>query len=156
MKLSEFKNIISNSNEIRFQLENGEIIPKHFHITEVGLNKKKFIDCGGIIRSESIISFQLWHANDFDHKLNPKTVLEIIDIAEKTIHIENLDIEIEYQQSTIGKYNVGFNGLSFVLEAKTTACLAEDNCGIPAEKLKVSLSELQNNSSSCSPESGCC
>ena len=45
MKLSEFKNIISNSNEIRFQLENGEIIPKHFHITEVGLNKKKFIDC---------------------------------------------------------------------------------------------------------------
>ena len=155
MKLSEFKNIISNSNEIRFQLENGEIIPKHFHITEVGLNKKKFIDCGGIIRNESIISFQLWHANDFDHKLNPKTVLDIIDKAENILKLDNLDVEIEYQQSTIGKYNIGFNGLSFVLKAKTTACLAEDSCGIPAEKLKVPLSNLQNNSS-CSPESGCC
>tara|TARA_B100000927_G_scaffold124382_1_gene100343 strand:+ start:3528 stop:3995 length:468 start_codon:yes stop_codon:yes gene_type:complete len=155
MKISEFKNIIAESSEISFQLENGNIIPQHFHITEIGLNEKKFIDCGGVVRNENIISLQLWHANDFDHKLNPNTVLDIIDKAEKILKIGNLDVEIEYQQSTIGKYNVGFNGLSFVLEAKTTACLAEDNCGIPAEKLKVPLSNLQNNSS-CSPESGCC
>ena len=155
MKLSEFKNIIAKSNEISFQLENGITIPQHFHITEIALNEKKFIDCGGVVRNEKIISLQLWHANDFNHKLNPNTVLDIIDKAEKTLKIDNLDVEIEYQESTIGKYNVRFNGFSFILEAKTTACLAEDSCGIPAEKLKVPLSNLQNNSF-CSPESGCC
>tara|TARA_B100001093_G_scaffold519453_1_gene608545 strand:+ start:1181 stop:1651 length:471 start_codon:yes stop_codon:yes gene_type:complete len=156
MNLSKFKNILLNSKEISFQLENGEIIPQHFHITEIGINSKEYIDCGGTIRLEKVINFQLWHANDFDHKLETKKVLEIISLAEKALFIEDLDIEVEYQSSTIGKYNLGFNGISFVLESKTTACLAEDKCGIPEEKINVSLSDLQNNSSPCSPESGCC
>ena len=156
MNISKFKNILLNLKEISFQLENGEIIPQHFHITEIGINSKEYIDCGGTIRFEKVINFQLWHANDFDHKLETKKVLEIISLAEKALFIEDLDIEVEYQSSTIGKYNLGFNGISFVLESKTTACLAEDKCGIPDEKINVSLSDLQNNSSHCSPESGCC
>ena len=156
MNLSKFKNILLNSKEISFQLENGEIIPQHFHITEIGINSKEYIDCGGTIRLEKVINFQLWHANDFDHKLEAKKVLEIISLAEKALFIEDLDIEVEYQSTTIGKYNLGFNGSSFVLESKTTACLAEDKCGIPEEKINVSLSDLQNNSSPCSPDSGCC
>ena len=156
MKLSEFKHLISAIEEISFKLENGEIIPQHFHITEIGINSKEYIDCGGTIRLEKVINFQLWHANDFDHKLEAKKVLEIISLAEKALFIEDLDIEVEYQSTTIGKYNLGFNGSSFVLESKTTACLAEDKCGIPEEKINVSLSDLQNNSSPCSPDSGCC
>jgi hypothetical protein len=85
MRLSEFKTIISKSESINFQLENGLTIPEHFHITEVGINSKKFIDCGGTVREENTISFQLWHANDFEHKLNPSTVLDIINLAEKKI-----------------------------------------------------------------------
>ena len=36
---------------------------------------------------------------------------------------------------------------------KQTDCLAKDNCGIPAQKPKLKLSEVQ---ACCTPESGCC
>ena len=65
MKLSEFKNTISKISKISFQLENGDLIPPHFHITEIGFINKRFIDWGGTIRNEKLINFQLWHAEDF-------------------------------------------------------------------------------------------
>ena len=85
MKLSEFKNIISSTETIRFQLENKETIPEHFHITEMGIVSKEFIDCGGTLRNEKVINFQLWYANDFDHRLSTQKVIDIIYIAEKKI-----------------------------------------------------------------------
>jgi len=154
MKLLELKNILKTLSEISFQFENGLHIPQHFHITEVGLITKDFIDCGGVIRNEKLISFQLWHANDFNHRLKAKNILEIISIAENSMIFEDLEIEVEYQNSTIGKYGLSFNGENFILKSKTTNCLAEDNCGIPNSKPKVSLSKLQDEN--CSPGSGCC
>ena len=154
MKLLELKNILKTLSEISFQFENGLHIPQHFHITEIGLITKDFIDCGGVIRNEKLISFQLWHANDFNHRLKAKNILEIISIAENSIISEDLEIEVEYQNSTIGKYGLSFNGENFILKSKTTNCLAEDNCGIPNSKPKVSLSKLQDEN--CSPGSGCC
>jgi hypothetical protein len=154
MKLSDFKIYISKVDKVNFQLENGTFLPSHFHITEIGLSNKKFIDCGGVIRNENLISFQLWHANDFNHRLKPKNVLEIISIAENAIISEDLEIEVEYQDSTIGKYNVSFDGKNFILLNKNTNCLAEDQCGIEIKKPKISLSQLQT--SNCSPDSDCC
>ena len=101
MKLSEFKNIISSTEKISFQLENKETIPEHFHITEIGVVSKKFIDCGGKFRTEKVINFQLWHAYDFNHRLSTQKVIDIISIAEKELPIEDLEIEVEYQKSTI-------------------------------------------------------
>ena len=154
MKLLELKNILKTLSEISFQFENGLHIPQHFHITEIGFSNKNFIDCGGVIRNEKVISFQLWHANDFNHRLKAKNILEIISMAENSIIFEDLEIEVEYQNSTIGKYGLSFNGENFILKSKTTNCLAEDNCGIPNSKPKVSLSKLQDEN--CSPGSGCC
>ena len=154
MKLLELKNILKTLSEISFQFENGLHIPQHFHITEIGFSNKNFIDCGGVIRNEKVISFQLWHANDFNHRLKAKNILEIISIAENSIISEDLEIEVEYQNSTIGKYGLSFNGENFILKSKTTNCLAEDNCGIQNSKPKVSLSKLQDEN--CSPGSGCC
>jgi hypothetical protein len=154
MKLSDFKIHISKVDKVNFQLENGSFIPSHFHITEIGLSNKKFIDCGGVVRNENLISFQLWHANDFNHRLKPKNILEIISIAENAIISEDLEIEVEYQDSTIGKYNVSFDGKNFILLNKKTNCLAEDQCGIEIKKPKISLSQLQT--SNCSPDSDCC
>ncbi len=42
---------------------------------------------------------------------------------------EDLNIEIEYQQETIGKFGLEFDGTDFVLTEKKTACLAKDTCG---------------------------
>ena len=154
MKLTEFKKTLGSLSKINFQLENGLLVPNHFHITEVGIIRKDFIDCGGEIRNEKIVNFQLWYSNDINHILNPKKLIDIIELSETKFSMENLDIEIEYQSETIGKYNVYFNGKKFILQNKKTNCLAEDQCGIEVRKPKISLSQVQ--SSNCSLDSGCC
>ncbi|AZB25764.1 DUF6428 family protein [Chryseobacterium bernardetii] len=157
MKLSEIKEILSTLDNVEFQLENGAFVPEHFHVTEVGTVTKHFIDCGGVIRHEKVVNFQLWNANDFEHRLKPGKLLNIIKLSEEKLGIEEGEIEVEYQNTTIGKYDLEFNGKTFVLKNKTTACLAQDACGIPVEKQKVSLSELSSNKNSCcTPNSGCC
>jgi hypothetical protein len=157
MKLSEIKKHLSTAKSVTFQLPNGTIVPEHFHVTEVGQVTKHFIDCGGVIRNERTVNFQLWEANDFDHRLAPQKLLSIIDLSENKLGIEDAEIEIEYQGDTIGKYGLEFNGEKFLLTAKQTNCLASDSCGIPPEKLKVKLSDLQNvNKSACTPGGKCC
>jgi hypothetical protein len=155
MKLSEVKAKLNELNEISFQLPNGELVPNHFHVTEVGKVTKHFIDCGGTVRNEEVVNFQLWNADDYDHRLHPEKLLSIIELSEKVLNIGDLEIEVEYQADTIGKFGLEFNGKSFLLTSKQTDCLAKDNCGIPVEKPKVKLADL-NNDSCCSPSSGCC
>lgn len=157
MKLSEIKEILPTLDHVEFQLENGTFVPEHFHITEVGTVTKHFIDCGGTVRNEKVINFQLWNADDFEHRLKPVKLLNIIKLSEERLGIEDDEIEVEYQNTTIGRFDLEFNGKNFVLKNKTTACLAQDACGIPTEKQKVNLSELSNNKNPCcTPDSGCC
>lgn len=157
MKLSEVKNILPSLDTVEFLLENNEKIPEHFHVTEIGIINKHFIDCGGTIRKEITVNFQLWNANDYDHRLKPEKLLSIIQLSEEKLGIVDADVEVEYQGTTIGKYDLEFNGKQFVLKNKTTACLASDKCGIPTpQKKKISLAELGTSSACCSPETGCC
>lgn len=156
MKLSAVKQILPTLENVEFQLEDGTFVPEHFHVTEVGMISKNFIDCGGVIRTEKTVNFQLWNADDFEHRLKPNKLLNIIRLSEEKLGIEDLAIEVEYQSNTIGKYDLAFNGKTFVLKSKTTACLAQDACGIPSEKSKVNLASLYANQSSCTPNSGCC
>ncbi|SMC61402.1 DUF6428 family protein [Chryseobacterium sp. YR221] len=157
MKLSEIKEILSTLENVEFQLENGTFVPEHFHVTEVGQITKSFIDCGGVIRHEKTVNFQLWNADDYEHRLKPGKLLHIISLSEEKLAIEDAEIEVEYQSDTIGKYDLAFNGKNFILKNKTTACLAQDACGIPTEKQKKNLSELAaSQASCCTPDSGCC
>jgi len=157
MKLSELKSVLPQVSELLFTLPNGTIVPKHFHVTEVGQVTKHFIDCGGTIRNESVVNFQLWEANDFDHRLAPKKLMDIISLSENKLGLKDAEIEVEYQSDTIGKYGLNFENGKFVLSSKQTDCLASDSCGIPAEKQKVKLSDLSKASSNCcTPGSGCC
>ncbi|MDN5578347.1 MAG: DUF6428 family protein [Chryseobacterium sp.] len=155
MKLSEVKQILPTLENVEFQLENGTFVPEHFHVTEVGMINKNFIDCGGVIRNEKVVNFQLWNADDLEHRLKPEKLLNIINLSEEKLGIEDHEIEVEYQSETIGKYDLEFNGKTFVLRNKMTACLAPDACGIPSEKVKRNLSELKP-VSKCAPNSGCC
>ena len=157
MKLSEIKKALQKLETIAFQLPNGELVPSHFHVTEVGKVTKNFIDCGGTVRNEEVVSFQLWEANDYDHRLHPEKLVHIIELSEKIIGIGDLEIEVEYQMaSTIGKFNLDFDGTNFLLTSKVTDCLAKDNCGIPTEKPKVKIGEWKQKETSCTPNSGCC
>ena len=157
MRLSQVKAILPTLEKVNFKLENGIVVPEHFHVTEIGMVTKHFIDCGGTIRTEKTINFQLWNANDVDHRLKPGKLLDIIALSEKHLNLEDAEIEVEYQGETIGKYAISFDGRAFILQNKTTACLASDSCGIPEEKQKVKLADLQTDKASCcTPNSGCC
>ena len=155
MKLTEAKSILERLEKISFQLPNGELVPNHFHVTEVGKITKNFIDCGGTIRKEEVANFQLWNANDYDHRLHPEKLMNIIQLSERVLEIGDLEIEVEFQAETIGKFGLDFDGTHFLLTSKQTDCLAKDQCGVPAEKQKVRISELQS-TTSCAPGNGCC
>lgn len=155
MKLSAVKSALKNLETITFQLPNGDLVPSHFHVTEVGKVTKHFIDCGGTVRHEEVVNFQLWSADDYDHRLHPEKLVHIIELSEKTLGLEDAEIEVEYQGNTIEKYGLDFDGTNFLLTTKQTDCLAKDNCGIPVEKPKVKLSELKK-APVCEPNSGCC
>ena len=156
MKLSEIKEILSKRESVNFKLENGQVVPEHFHVTEVGVITKDFIDCGGTVRHEKVANFQLWDANDFEHRLKAGKLLNIISLSEQVMGMEDLDIEVEYQSETIGKYDLAYDGDNFVLISKTTACLAMDKCGIPEKKEKLEMVNLAGAANTCTPGSGCC
>jgi hypothetical protein len=137
---------------VSFRLPDGTCLPAHFHVTEVGLVTKHFIDCGGVERRETVANFQLWEAGDYDHQLAPQKFLHILQLSEKVLGPEDLDIEVEYQQATIGKFGLAFDGTDFLLVPKQTACLAQEACGIPSAL--ISLPQLPV--AGCAPGGGCC
>lgn len=157
MLLSKFIQHLETLSEVNFLKPDGTAIPKHFHITEVGQISKKFIDCGGTVRNETVISMQLWESIDFWHRLEPTKLISIIKLSQEKLGIEDHEVEIEYQGETIGKYGVQLKNDTFVLTTKNTDCLASDQCGIPVEKIKTNLAELgQKAASCCTPGGGCC
>lgn len=145
MKISEIKHILNTLETVIFEKQDGTLVPEHFHVTEIGIITKHFIDCGGILRNETVANFQLWNANDFEHRLKPQKLLNIIALSEKMLQLGDLEIEVEYQSDTIGKYTLDFNGKNFILLSTKTDCLAKENCGIPQA----------NNQSSTSADSCC-
>lgn len=150
MKLSEIKNHLVQLEAVNFKLEDNTFVPEHFHVTEVGVITKHFIDCGGTVRNEKVANFQLWDANDYDHRLKPQKLMNIISLSEKVLGMEDLEIEVEYQSGTIGKYDLAFDGNDFILVSKKTACLAKESCGVSEEK------NTEEKSACCSTESNCC
>ena len=155
MKLSAIKTQLEGLPQVNFLLPNGSQVPAHFHVTEVGQVSKKYIDCGGTLREESKVTFQLWEDGDVDHRLAASKLLNIIDLAERLLSIPDLEVEVEYQGDTIGRYGLDFNGTDFLLTATQTDCLAKDKCGIPMEKPKIRLSSIAKGPV-CTPNSGCC
>lgn len=159
MTLKDIKNHLKQLKTIAFKLPDGQLVPSHFHVTEVGKTTKHFIDCGGTVRQERKVNFQLWNANDYDHRLHPEKLIHIIELSEDIFNLKDLDIEVEYQgENSIEKYGLEFDNGIFNLTSTQTDCLAKDKCGIPENqqpKQKINLRDL-NNEPCCSPDGNCC
>ena len=153
MTLTEFKAALNGQDNLTFRLPDGSKVPAHFHLTEIGKVHKEFIDCGNTFRTETSVSLQLWYSIDLAHRLKADKAIKIVEMAEQRFETQGLDIEVEYQGATIGKYGLDFNGSTFLLTNKKTACLAGDACGLPMEKVNVALDSLN---SCCDPSSNCC
>jgi hypothetical protein len=154
MKLTEFKAHLTDApnHELRFVLPDGGLIEAHAHITEVGRIEKRFIDCGGTIRSNVHCSLQAWVAEDTNHRLVPARLASIIDKAAPVLDDEDLDVEIEYQAGLISQFPVvaaakDYEALYFHLTTKSTDCLAKEICMPEARE-----TEAQD----CCSGSGCC
>lgn len=147
MTIAELKKALSGITTLTFRLADGTSVPSHFHVTEVGRVTKHFIDCGGTERTETVASLQLWVAGDVDHRLAAQKFLRILDLSQKILGGDDLPVEVEYQQATIGKFGLAFDGAAFILTPLQTACLAQDACGIPPH-----MQQAQ----SCCGSGGCC
>ena len=153
MLLSAFKQTLSELDKLKFQLPNGQLVPSYFHITEVGKVTRNYIDCGGVLRQENKLNLQLWVSSDTEHRLKPDNILNILQLAENQLGFLDLELEVEYQQTTVGRYKLALNGEVFELVNTQTACLAPNQCGIPQEKPRVRLTAR---GLSCNTDSDCC
>lgn len=85
MKLTEFHTTLRAHPEARldFVFDDGDTIPAAFHITEVGHVAKRFIDCGGTVRTVENVTLQAWVSpNDPDHRLAAGKLAGILDQAQ--------------------------------------------------------------------------
>lgn len=125
----------SPDHAVRFVLPDGSFVPEHFHVTEVGHVTKDFVDCGGTRRSTSACVLQTLVAHDVDHRLRSDKLATILDLTDKVLPADDLPVEVEYDQGTVANYAVAGvavtgGAVQFMLEAKHTACLAPDKCGL--------------------------
>lgn len=155
MNFRQFQDQLDSAGDVglAIQLPSGQRLPPHFHITEVGNVQKRFIDCGGTFRQESTCVLQTLVAGDIDHRLKTGKLSQILTASSALSIAGNVPVELEIQGSTIELYSVANcerenDFLLIQLQAKSTACLAEDKCGIG--------SALPQIGDGCCGSTGCC
>ena len=138
MTLNELKSVLEShpGKFPRFVLPHGDQVPAHFHLTEVGHVVKNFIDCGGTIRKTESSVLQLW-VNDDDegHRLTAGKMAKILALGQRVLPHFDLDVEAEYDDSTISQFpvtsfEVSGDHVDFVMTTKHTDCLAREKCGV--------------------------
>jgi hypothetical protein len=125
---------------LHMMLPDGSCVPANFHVTEMGIVSKRFVDCGGTQRKSESCVLQVWVADDFDHRLKSDKLDSIVQTSRSLLGLMDktygsLPVEIEFENEVISQYPLGDvevtpNGLLFVLGKKHTACLAPDKCGV--------------------------
>lgn len=137
MNLNAFLTVLAENPAapLHLMLPDGDFVPAHFHVTEVGRVQKDFIDCGGTVRSSTTCVLQVWVAGDVDHRLDATKLAGILRLAAPLLRATDLPVEVEYEAGRVSQFPVAAaevtpSGVLFHLGAKHTACLAQDRCGV--------------------------
>jgi hypothetical protein len=114
-------------------LSNGEFVPRHAHVTEAARIDKKFVDCGGTFREESLCRLQTWVAEDLEHRLTAGKLLGILRKAAPILGADDLEIDVEHEIGHISQFpleaiEVTDGEVVLRLTERHTACLAQDQC----------------------------
>lgn len=162
MKLNELKQVLAQYPLalVRFRLPNGDFAPAHSHVTEVARIDKRFIDCGGTLRTDSLCRLQTWFAEDVDHRLTAGKLAKILAKAEDVLLTDNLDVDVEHEVGYITQFpleslEVRNQEIIFHLTERHTACLAMDKC-LPPTAAPSELSPLKFNFTETPPAKKCC
>lgn len=152
MTVGEFRAILSDNPEaaLHLMLPEGDFVPAHFHVTEVGRVQKDFIDCGGTIRSAKSCVLQVWVASDVNHRLTTSRLASIFKLAAPLLESDTIPVEVEYEGTVVSQFplvaaEITPSGVLFHLGSKHTDCLAPDRCGIGLATI-----------SGCPTTAGCC
>ena len=140
MNLKTFVNTLRQHPDfaVVFAFDDDEVIPAHYHVTEVGQVEKNFIDCGGTVRREATVQLQIWLGGDEDHRLTAGKLARIFDSAGSVVPNDGLEVEVEYEACVVSQYRVAAMSaadgkLVARLEDKHTDCLAKEACGAASE-----------------------
>ena len=137
MTLRQFNRVLATNAEstVHLMLPDGDFVPAHFHVTEVGRVHKVFMDCGGTKRESLSCVLQVWTADDVHHRIDTTKLAGILGATAALFDGEDPPVEVEYETGVISQYPVGgveFTpaGVLFTLGTKHTDCLAPDKCGV--------------------------
>ncbi len=160
MKLSQFTELLQAhpAKPFRLVLPGQNTVPVSFHITEVGHVTKRFIDCGGRLHTVQTCQLQAWLGDDTDHRLLAGKMAGVLTLAEAKGVLptgEDLDVEIEYEDSVLSQYPIASHTVTeeavvLTLAAKHTDCLAKESC-LPSLPMALGTDA----GCGCGP-SGCC
>src|SRR3954469_15891643 len=98
MKLSDLRAALEQSPGTfpRFVLPDGDHIPAHAHVTEVGHVAKSFIDCGGVRGKTETVLLQTHVGTDVEHRLSSDRFAKILQLGERVLPHDQLEVEVEY------------------------------------------------------------
>ena len=133
MKLSDLRAALErNPNTFpRFVLPDGDSIPAHAHVTEVGHVAKHFIDCGGVTARNETVVLQTHVGLDTDHRLRSDRFAKILQLGERVLPHDDLEVEVEYDCCVVAQYPVtaiksAGDHLDIILGKRRTQCLAQE------------------------------
>jgi hypothetical protein len=153
MKLSDLRAVLEkHPNTLpRFVLPDGDFIPPHAHVTEVGHVLKNFIDCGGVMGKSETVLLQTHVGQDTDHRLKTDRFAKILQLGGKVLPHDQLEVEVEYDCCVVAQYSVASvqpagEYLDVILGKRRTQCLAQErqkDAGVPVDAC-------------CAPAATCC
>ena len=143
MKLSELKSALGKHSQlnVRFVLPDGSSVPAYAHVTEVARIDKRFVDCGGTLRNESMCRLQTWIAEDVDHRLAAGKLLKILEKAKSFLGSDDLEVDVEHEVRHVSQFplqSIEATGNELVchLTERHTACLAPEKC-LPPQPINI-------------------
>lgn len=133
------------------ELPDGGVVPRHFHVTEVGHVAKRFLDCGGTLRASETCVLQTWtgRAEDDGHRLTAGKLAQILGLARSILPSDEVPVEVEFEDGVVAQFPVeaveapeaGWSGggqeLIVRLGRKHTDCLARESCAAPGSETEA-------------------
>jgi Family of unknown function (DUF6428) len=133
MTLQGLQNALEANPELfpRFVLPNGDCIPAHAHVTEVGHVARSFVDCGGLTGKEEKILLQTHVGDDTDHRLRSDRFAKILQLGNRVIPSADLDVAVEYDCCVVAQYPIAEarsdgQHLNLILRRGRTQCRARE------------------------------